>query len=156
CERHHFENVHLPMAMAAGWPLHPNYEGLFRRILQLKQPLRLLCDDITQSTFFLAARKHYKGKISFSRFNTIRFDESTCSARYGEHGYQIFYNTLHFLFPDNFDLNQFYPLTYEMIVREVLIPEAAVRIIQADLDITPEAAAAVIQDSHTFGTIFHP
>ncbi|KAJ7255483.1 hypothetical protein B0H12DRAFT_534582 [Mycena haematopus] len=64
CERHHFENVHLPMAMAAGWPLHPNYEGLFRRILQLKQPLRLLCDDITQSTFFLAARKHYKGKTT--------------------------------------------------------------------------------------------
>ncbi|KAF8169032.1 hypothetical protein K438DRAFT_2024842, partial [Mycena galopus ATCC 62051] len=64
CKRHRFERDHLPNAMAAGWPLHPNFGGLFHCLLHLGPALRLLCKEITQSIFFLAARKHYKGKTT--------------------------------------------------------------------------------------------
>ncbi|KAJ6570316.1 hypothetical protein B0H10DRAFT_1964782 [Mycena sp. CBHHK59/15] len=161
CERHRFESLHLPKAMAAGWPLHPNFAGLFRRLLDLGKPLRLLCKDITQSVFFLDARQHYKGKttqlqsVREQYHSTDRLSQQGVGY-YGERGYQIFDHTLHFMFPDNFDLADFYSLTYEMIIREVLIPEAAVRIIQADLNLTANAAATVIAESHTFGNVLHP
>ncbi|KAJ7245945.1 hypothetical protein C8J57DRAFT_951295, partial [Mycena rebaudengoi] len=161
CERHRFESIHLPRAITAGWTLHPNFEGLFRRILDLGQPLRLLCSDITESMFFQAARKHYKGKTTQLQSIRAQYNSTHRLARqgvgyYGERGYQIFYHALHFMFPDNLNLENFYPLTYELVIREVLLPEAAVRIVQADLDLPAEAAATVIEDSYTFRTIFHP
>jgi hypothetical protein len=62
------------------------------------------------------------------------------------------------MFPDHcLNLEDFYPLAHEMIIRQVLIPETAVRIIQADLNLDTEAAAAaIIADSHMFGIVLHP
>jgi hypothetical protein len=62
CVRHRFESQHLPNGLTAGWPLKPDFSALFRRILELGPTLRLLCKDISNSTFFVEARKYYKGK----------------------------------------------------------------------------------------------
>ena len=65
--------------------------------------------------------------------------------------------TLRFMFPDNPDLaTSFIPLTYDIFVREVLIPEATIRLVQQDLGITPEAAIIVLKESHIFGLVLHP
>ncbi|KAJ7811483.1 hypothetical protein B0H14DRAFT_2181132, partial [Mycena olivaceomarginata] len=161
CKRHRFERDHLPKAMAAGWPLHPNFGGLFRRLLDLGPALRFLCKDITQSVFLLAARQHYKGKTTKLQAIGAQYEATDRLAQqgvgyYGERGHQIFDYTLHFMFPDSLDLSDFYPLTYEMLIREVLVPESAVHIIQADLLLTAEDAATVVEESYGFGNILHP
>ncbi|KAJ7823486.1 hypothetical protein B0H14DRAFT_2163816, partial [Mycena olivaceomarginata] len=136
CVRHRFESQHLPNGLTAGWPLKPDFSALFRRILELGPTLRLLCKDISNSTFFVEARKYYKGKSTPQWRNMHRqivlLSKAQDSA-YGERGYEIFNHTLHFMFPDHcLNLEDFYPLAHEMIIRQVLIPETAVRIIQAD------------------------
>ncbi|KAJ7920305.1 hypothetical protein B0H13DRAFT_1867781 [Mycena leptocephala] len=151
CERHRFESVHLPKGLDAGWPLNPSFENIAHSL-----------PGYTTKFFFEAARKHYKGKATqlqsvHAQYQSIARLAQQGVGYYGERGYQIFDHTLHFMFPDNsFDLILFYPLTYEMIIREVLIPEAAVRIVQTDLTLTAEAAATVIEASHTFGNVLHP
>lgn len=60
------------------------------------------------------------------------------------------------MFPDSPDL-VIPPLTYQIFIREVLIPEAVARIIQADLELQlPEDAVSIIEDSHQFGLTLHP
>ncbi|KAJ7464906.1 hypothetical protein B0H11DRAFT_2240334 [Mycena galericulata] len=75
---------------------------------------------------------------------------------YGEIGYQILDVALRFLFPDDMNLLPFHPLTYDTLLREVLIPEAAQRIVQEDLGLTPPAAKNTLKDSHIFGMIQYP
>lgn len=75
---------------------------------------------------------------------------------YGEIGYQIFDVALRFLFPDGMNLLPFHPLTYDTLLRDVLIPEAAQRIVQEDLGLTPLAAKNTLKDAHIFGMIQHP
>lgn len=62
-----------------------------------------------------------------------------------------------FIFPNTTELlKTFNPLTYDIAVREILIPEAATRIIQDDLKIGREDAVAVLEQSYTFGIVLHP
>ncbi|KAJ6477577.1 hypothetical protein C8R45DRAFT_1101893 [Mycena sanguinolenta] len=60
------------------------------------------------------------------------------------------------MFPDDLDLNSYSPLTYDIVLREVLVPEAAARIVQQDLNLSPRAARQVLTDSHLFGVTRHP
>ncbi|KAF7349649.1 hypothetical protein MSAN_01691300 [Mycena sanguinolenta] len=78
------------------------------------------------------------------------------SGYYGEIGYEIFMVAVRFMFPDNCDTNSYAPLTYDVVLREVLVPEAAARIIQQDLNISPHAAKQVLTDSYLFGVTRHP
>ncbi|KAJ7857072.1 hypothetical protein B0H14DRAFT_2288534, partial [Mycena olivaceomarginata] len=164
CVRHRFESQHLPNGLTAGWPLKPDFSTLFRRILELGR----LC------VFF--AKTFPTALFSWKHENITRVNRLNCSLQwhnmhrqivllskaqasaYGERGYEIFNHTLHFMFPDHcLNLEDFYPLAHEMIIRQVLIPETAVRIIQADLNLDTEAAAAaIIADSHMFGIVLHP
>jgi hypothetical protein len=83
CKHHRFERDHLPNAIAAGWPLHLNFGGLFRRLLDLGPALRFLCKDITQSVFFLAARQHYKGKTTKLQSIGAQYEATDRLARQG-------------------------------------------------------------------------
>ncbi|KAJ7862008.1 hypothetical protein B0H14DRAFT_2170340, partial [Mycena olivaceomarginata] len=58
--------------------------------------------------------------------------------------------------PPTFDITPFHPLTYNIVIREVLVPEASIRLIQEDLNITLDAALEVLQESHSFGCALHP
>jgi hypothetical protein len=76
---------------------------------------------------------------------------------YGERGYQLIDMVLRFMFSDTtFDISSFHPLTYDIVLREVLIPEAASRLIRHDMGITLQAATVVLEESHNFGRTLHP
>jgi hypothetical protein len=75
---------------------------------------------------------------------------------YGEIGYEIMSVALRFMFPDGMDLTHVKPLTYAVLLNEVLLPEAAQHIVQEDLDLMPLAAKNTLRASHIFGVVQHP
>ncbi|KAJ7803679.1 hypothetical protein B0H14DRAFT_2305949, partial [Mycena olivaceomarginata] len=75
---------------------------------------------------------------------------------YGEHGYQLLDLVLRFIFPSTFDITNFCPLTCDIVLREVLIPEAMICLIQQDMGITLDAAIVVLENSDAFGRLLHP
>lgn len=90
-------------------------------------------------------------------FISLASDKNLIShSSYGEIGYEIFMVALRFMFPDNLDLDSYAPLPYDIVLREVLIPEAATRIIQQDLDLPARDAKGVLKDSYIFGVTRHP
>lgn len=67
--------------------------------------------------------------------------------------------TLRHMFPDSpgrFDFESIKPLTHDIFLREVLVPEVTVHLIQEDLSLSREEAMHVLQESHHFGNILHP
>ncbi|KAJ7451205.1 hypothetical protein B0H11DRAFT_1692711, partial [Mycena galericulata] len=160
CSRHRFERVHVPAAIEGHWPFKPDFSRLFRRILDLGQILRDLCKNSDQSPFFCSARKHYGTKVTQLSSLGAQFASTRSSEHgtryYGERGYQMLDTTLRSMFPDSLDYSNFHPLTYAIIIREILIPEATIRLIQQDLTVSPGAAIDILQQSHHFGLVLHP
>jgi len=75
---------------------------------------------------------------------------------YGEVGYQIIITAIQHLFPrSSINLVDIRPLTYDILVREVLALEAATRLIQTDLKISRQEAIGILEDSCTFGNNLH-
>lgn len=63
------------------------------------------------------------------------------------------------MFPDlphRFDPEIIKPLKHDTFLREVLVPEVTVQLIQDDLCLSREEAMHVLQESHHFGNILHP
>ncbi|KAJ7917653.1 hypothetical protein B0H13DRAFT_1994483 [Mycena leptocephala] len=161
CARHRFERDHLPEGIHVGWPFNPKFSRLFHRILDLGQPLRNMCMNLAQSPFFLAACEYYGDKVTQRSSLGAQFASNRLSEHgtgyYGERGYEILDTTLRFIFPDCQDfVRKFHPLTYNIAIREVLIPEATIHIIQNDLNIELKEAIVVLKESHTFGLVLHP
>lgn len=48
------------------------------------------------------------------------------------------------------------PLTHNIFLREVFLPEVTVRLIQEDLDLSREESIEVLHQSHKFGNLLHP
>ncbi|KAJ6624217.1 hypothetical protein B0H10DRAFT_1943406 [Mycena sp. CBHHK59/15] len=86
--------------------------------------------------FFLTTQKYYAGKATRLQSISAQFSSSDRFSQQGA-GYDS---------P---------PLTYEIIIREVLIPRQP-PIVQEDLDLSAEAAISVLKQSHTFGIIRQP
>jgi hypothetical protein len=53
-------------------------------------------------------------------------------------------------------LEHIHPLSYDTFIREVLIPEAALHLIQGDLVTDRQSAIDVLHDSQSFGNMMHP
>ncbi|KAJ7222754.1 hypothetical protein B0H12DRAFT_1241061 [Mycena haematopus] len=171
CEMHTIERKVLPQAIAGGWLFQPNFDDLFDRVIRLGPALISLCEEIEDSSFFRASKAHYtrppavEGTQRMSMVQMTSIGHQFASAArlhaqgagyYGEIGYEIFMVAVRFMFPDNIDLDLYAPLTYDIVLREVLVPEAAARIIQQDLKLSPRVAKQVLIDSHLFGVTRHP
>ena len=86
----------------------------------------------------------------------ISYTDLHFSYSYGEVGYQIIITTIQHLFPrSSINIINIRPLTYDILIREVLALEAATHLIQKDLDISRKAAIGVLEDSCTFGNNLH-
>ncbi|KAJ7506222.1 hypothetical protein B0H11DRAFT_1653124, partial [Mycena galericulata] len=171
CQKHRLERDILPLAIAGKWPFEPVFEDLFERVLTLGPALIGLCEEIENSSFFRASKAYYtppprvSGAQPMSMAQMMSVGQQLASTErlralgvgyYGEIGYEIFTVALRFMFPDTLDLDLYAPLTYDIVLREVLIPEAATRILQQDLNLTPRAAKQVLTDSYLFGVTRHP
>lgn len=60
------------------------------------------------------------------------------------------------MFPPTDDFSQFSPLTYDIVLYEIFVPEVAVRLIQEDLHVSPEDAISILRESYSFGLTLHP
>ncbi|KAK7027185.1 hypothetical protein R3P38DRAFT_2623899 [Favolaschia claudopus] len=161
CARHRFEHTELQRALLHGWPSDPDFQHLFQRVLALATCLRgVIHKYLDSNEFFVAARAHYGQQISQRSTLKAKYaNNRECkhgTGYYGERGYQIIYPTLCFLFPDLPNLlSACQPLTYDILIREVLIPEATVRLIQADLEVDHTRAVAILHESYQFGLGLH-
>ncbi|KAF7349145.1 hypothetical protein MVEN_01436800 [Mycena venus] len=161
CARHRFEKDHIPAAIFGGWPFKPNFSRLFHRILDLGPTLRHLCKSLNQSHFFLNAIEYYSDELTQRSSLKAQYASNRSSEHgagyYGERGYQLLDITIRFMFPDTeLLLKTFHPLTYDIAIREILIPETVTRLIQQDLDLGSEDAVAVLKQSYTFGITLQP
>ncbi|KAJ7196351.1 hypothetical protein GGX14DRAFT_376152 [Mycena pura] len=153
CERHRMERDTFPLARAEKWPFNPNFSDLFKRVLASRAPLNELLEEIENSSFFRASRAHYTPPSTSPGTRQM----SMTQLLYGEIGYEIVMVVLRFLFPDTPNIVELCtPLPYDVVLREVLLPETMVRIIQEDLQVGPRAAKSIIRSSHLFGTLLHP
>ncbi|KAJ7037281.1 hypothetical protein C8F04DRAFT_1180685 [Mycena alexandri] len=131
CAQHRFEQQHIPRAIVEGWPFKPNFATLFHRILNLSRPLLNLCQVLDQSFFFTSAREYYGTKVAQRSSLGAQYSSNRSSQHgagyYGERGYQLLVQTIRFMFPSSPDfLAKFQPLTYDIVVLEILLPEAAI------------------------------
>ncbi|KAJ7172784.1 hypothetical protein C8R43DRAFT_855301, partial [Mycena crocata] len=157
CEMHRVERNILPLAIAGKWPFDPDFSTLFVRIIALGPVLITLCEDIEDSSFFRASKVHYTPPPPAPGEQAMSMRQMMSVGRhYGEIGYVIFMLAVKFMFPDKLDLDLYAPLTYDIVLHEVLIPEAVTRIIQDDLNVAPRAARSIVWDSHLFGIHRHP
>ncbi|KAJ7064382.1 hypothetical protein B0H15DRAFT_764899, partial [Mycena belliarum] len=159
CELHRIECEIFPIAIAREWPFDPDFTTLFDRVIGLKSALTTICEEPEDSSFFRAAKDFYTPKPwpTLPGSEPRQLPSSTqLQSIYGETGYQIMTVAVRFMFPDVLDLAPFKPLVYDTLVREVLMPEAARRIVQEDLKLTLFAAKNTLKDSHLFGSVQHP
>ncbi|KAJ7211528.1 hypothetical protein C8J57DRAFT_947286, partial [Mycena rebaudengoi] len=175
CQLHRLERTIFPEAIAKKWPFSPNFNTLFNPIMKLGRPLHALCEEIENSPFFRASHTYYTtsnqtvtqlqsarnqflwterfqelGTGQYVLLSSVNSPVHKLNHSYGELGYEIFAVAVRFMFPDSIDLEAFSPLSYDILLREVLIPEAAVRIVQEDLGLTAKAAKDTLKRSHSF------
>ena len=76
---------------------------------------------------------------------------------YGSEGYQIIYFVLlSFFDKTSYELRNLRPLSWDSVIRDVLLPEIVTRLIQEDLGLSRADAIHTFLDSDTFGKLMHP
>ncbi|KAK7689518.1 hypothetical protein QCA50_007310 [Cerrena zonata] len=168
CDRHDLETTQLPTAQAAGWPLNPDFDRLYLRILRLRVALetdilQASPDNLRANIFLSKILKKYKQKASSLSAESVQMEyadhegSATGTGYYGGEGYQIIYYVLITLLDESrYDLSKFYPLSWDALIRKVLLPEVSVRLIQQDLHLIREQALTTFMESNTFGNLMHP
>ncbi|KAJ7635628.1 hypothetical protein B0H17DRAFT_1149677 [Mycena rosella] len=171
CEKHRLERDIFPRAIAGKWLFTPDFSTLFKRILSLRPALVLLNEEIENSSFFRDEKAHYTPKppqpgeqqmsmtqmLSVGRqYASVERLHAQGAGYYSEIGYEIFMVAVRFMFPDGVNLEHYAPLPYSVVLAEVLLPEAAVRIVEQDLELSPRAAKRVLRESYLFGVNRHP
>ncbi|UZO27839.1 uncharacterized protein OCT59_020026 [Rhizophagus irregularis] len=116
-----------------------------------KESQKLLCDN-----FMREYRDKGKNKIN-SPMSLMSRIESFQPGYYGPRGAIVIAETLRKLFIDTKILTKSLtiPQTPMEYLQEVLIPEAAVRLIQEDKDITAEKTREIMLESVRFGEYVH-
>ena len=98
----------------------------------------------------MLASKLYLLDVSQIKLNSLYYS-------YGEEGYQIVILALQSLFPEaSFDEKTYSPLTWKAFIREYLLPETMVLLIQEDLRISRTACIETLAQSRQFGNRMHP
>nr|GAT59355.1 predicted protein [Mycena chlorophos] len=159
CLRHRVEREAFATARTQNWPFAPDFATLFDRVQALQPQLGELLEDVENSRFFRDSRAYYgSGKRATVEQQMMDPRQPMLGAAYyGEAGYGIISTTVRWLFPATPALiDVCAPLSYDIFVREVLLPECIVRIVRDDLGITVAAAKKLIIASYEFGMVLHP
>ncbi|KII92429.1 hypothetical protein PLICRDRAFT_122581 [Plicaturopsis crispa FD-325 SS-3] len=159
CQRHDMERDDLPTARLEEWPFDPDFTALFNRICTLEEVLIAVLHRPNESLYFKACKARYApGPSRADRLDgTFRSFTGNSAGYYGIEGYQIVWLTLTYLFPDGgFDLTPFKPVPWATLIREFLLPETLLLLIQGDLPVDPTKAANILVKSSKFGRVLHP
>ncbi|KAJ7202315.1 hypothetical protein GGX14DRAFT_570820 [Mycena pura] len=160
CQQHLVETQDMPRARKEGWPTQPHFSSVFRRTLDLGKQLRIATRDFDSNRYVQSARDFYGNAVLSksamkAQLGSNRF--AVCgTGYYGERGQQLIDLAIRFSFPAGYDFSALAPLTYDIVIREVLVPEAACRLIQQDLGVSEDCAAEILCASYSLGFALHP
>ncbi|KAF7298332.1 RTC4 domain-containing protein [Mycena kentingensis (nom. inval.)] len=162
CQRHRFERDILPTAMACGWPQSPDVSAMLGRVLQLRPALNEIVLGPTNSALYWAARSRYAGQnsrqaASLSRQMAVADRASLGGGYYGDIGLLIVEKVVEYMFPDHIRRSQSKTdlPSYSIFLREVLVPEVIIRLVQQDSNVSAPAASSTIKESYRFGLVLH-
>ncbi|KAG8834560.1 hypothetical protein FRC17_008394 [Serendipita sp. 399] len=167
CLRHEAELKEFPKGKKNGWPTTLDPQLLAKRTRRLRSHLQNLIDNPDEGTFFhplqKAAREHGKGAVNGAKANWHNFENAT-AGYYGEQGFAIISQVLFDIFPD-IPREKTEPLDVSNYFSVVLVPEAAVLLIQQDLEESTSIsdknalrsrALQVLRNSRKYGEAMFP
>ncbi|KAI7944444.1 hypothetical protein MJO28_010139 [Puccinia striiformis f. sp. tritici] len=151
CTLHKKEFELIPQGHARGWPKEIDWPALPKRVYAMKKSLWLVARKKTPSEFFVAALKRW-----------IRLGPSKAKSSYhgvdNFHGYVSIFKTLELMFLDRKHIDKTsalaMPMNAEHLVRKVLVPEVALRLIGEDLGrpIHDPMVLETLEDSRNYGS----
>ncbi|KAI0309025.1 hypothetical protein OF83DRAFT_1039049, partial [Amylostereum chailletii] len=153
CERHWAEDDYASQPTAKKWPIAVDFSSLTTRILALRPKLDELWIDPHDNHFYKGIQLQIGTLGRQHAFSLLgEYEASTerkCSTGYfGDRGAGIFMQALRTMYPPVSDCHG---VSYNDFLRRVMIPEVAVLLCQADMDMDPTDALEVIHASHTWG-----
>ncbi|KAH9851666.1 hypothetical protein C2E23DRAFT_860309 [Lenzites betulinus] len=164
CELHAFELNELPLATTNGrpWPQKLDFSRLLARLADrsLLQRLRQVIENPSSSVYFTRAASIYKTTNGKARATLaqrrLQVMAGQAAGYYGSKGFFLmFFYFLH-IFSGLLDDDACRPLDQDQMLASVLVPEAAVLLIQEDLQLTVEDAMSTFDRSQNFGKILFP
>ncbi|OSC98755.1 hypothetical protein PYCCODRAFT_1427689 [Trametes coccinea BRFM310] len=151
CEQHQFERDIQPLAQLRGWPDPIDFSLLWRRLHELRPQLKQIASSIESSHFY----KEFKSITLKGKARRERILDDQTMGYYGGVGYHITHMILMHFFPVDI-ANRFSDLDYDSVLANVLLQEAAVLLIQADLQIVRAGAITTLDESRTYGRHRYP
>ncbi|KAJ3520523.1 hypothetical protein NMY22_g12720 [Coprinellus aureogranulatus] len=144
----YLDSVHLLLANVWG-------QYMVMRIRDLKEELEAVLQEPLKSTFFILSRNSFGSGSSGSRI--YRMFGKQGAAYYGKKGFVILVETLREMFPQGVtSTEKLKLLNGSAVIEEVLLPEAAIMLIQQDKpDISSEQALQIHHESCVFGAVQH-
>ncbi|KAI7866861.1 hypothetical protein BDF14DRAFT_1808585 [Spinellus fusiger] len=163
CRLHSLELKVKPQGIQKGYPVDINFEELPVRIQALREELVGVVDGQTHSIYrdhALKAYEHLGTRKARSTMAVMNRFEKTLPGYYGSKGAVLLQNTLNTMFIDSGYLTKEksvpqMPLEY---LQQVLVPEAAYRLIRDDLakkGDTEQDPHIVMNESSEFGSLVH-
>ncbi|KDQ50430.1 hypothetical protein JAAARDRAFT_710815 [Jaapia argillacea MUCL 33604] len=171
CERHRFESVVAAQASHEHWPTDIDFNHLVSHIQSLCPILLHIIDNPDSNSYF---QKLEEGIKEDGSARTFYLEGEYGAMRnigvgyYGPKGYQIMYLLLLKAFPaleidrvdyigrDDGSEPQPINIPGKVFVNRVLVPEVAIRLIQADLGVSRNQAIKTKKASDTYGFITFP
>ncbi|RIB30277.1 hypothetical protein C2G38_1948909, partial [Gigaspora rosea] len=137
CEIHYAETTIVPIGIKNGYPTEINFTLLETRVTQMKEELLKIINKEIDSYYYnlaievceeVGARKASTPMVLMGRFESLR------PGYYGSIGLNIICDTLIklFIYPNILTFNITYPKKPMDYLQEVLVPEAALRLISQD------------------------
>ncbi|KAH7106732.1 RTC4-like domain-containing protein, partial [Auriculariales sp. MPI-PUGE-AT-0066] len=162
CERHRFEEKLLPQAIKAGWPTTIDFNAVPRRLLDQRKLLKDILQNPSTSSFFRDSLEHVQAvglRVAESAMGQYATFERIQPGYYGERGSIVIHQTLFTMFSPEVMLAaqpNFAPLSQHTFTHAVLVPEAALLLIQQDQRTPREAALKTMRASSRFGALMFP
>ncbi|KDQ49880.1 hypothetical protein JAAARDRAFT_51555 [Jaapia argillacea MUCL 33604] len=171
CERHRFESSVAAQASREHWPTDINLSQIPSRIKSLLPTLSHIVHDPDTNSYFQKLEESVKEDGTMQTFylnGEYGVMKSIGVGYYGPKGYQTIYLSLLEAFPDlktngiryigrnNRSEPQPIHVPGNIFVNRVLVPEVAILLIQADLNLLRDQAIKTKKASDTYGFIMFP
>ncbi|KAI0054518.1 hypothetical protein BV25DRAFT_1816946 [Artomyces pyxidatus] len=154
CERHDFETTTLRVAEKSHWPADIDFNSLPRRLVEHCASFEELIEDPSSSDFYLDVLRSLE-RFSSGIAGDLASFEKTGTGYYGYAGKAVILWSLTEML-DLDIIDSIHSIPTPVFLERVLIPEAAVLLIQEDLGLTREQALATKEKSLSYGSILFP
>ncbi|QRW02857.1 hypothetical protein RhiLY_01856 [Ceratobasidium sp. AG-Ba] len=160
CHMHRAESTYVQEGIANRWPTVIDWNDVRKRLQseEIMDALQEIISDPPSSEFFVTLSDTVKrqGVLKAASIK-VQLDNFELShpGYYGEQGTLVFFDVLTHLFPD-LSPEECRPLQPREFFLSVLVPEAAVLLIEQDMCCTHEEALKILRESRQYGQMMFP